>query len=118
MGVDTFWEGVDLKGENLTCLVMVRLPFRPPSDPLTSAWQDYYRNNGENGFYRYSLPDAVLRFKQGMGRLIRSELDWGAAVILDRRLAAPPRGKSYGQMFHRSLPERRSGGDKPERSRS
>ncbi|MGI6487069.1 MAG: helicase C-terminal domain-containing protein [Syntrophothermaceae bacterium] len=62
---------------------------------------------GENGFYRYSLPDAVLRFKQGMGRLIRSELDWGAAVILDRRLAAPPRGKSYGQMFHRSLPERR-----------
>lgn len=107
MGVDTFWEGVDLKGENLTCLVMVRLPFRPPSDPLTSAWQDYYRNNGENGFYRYSLPDAVLRFKQGMGRLIRSELDWGAAVILDRRLAAPPRGKSYGQMFHRSLPERR-----------
>ena len=116
MGVDTFWEGVDLKGENLTCLVMVRLPFRPPSDPLTSAWQDYYRNNRENGFYRYSLPDAVLRFKQGIGRLIRSESDWGAAVILDAGWQHLP-GEELWAGIPSQLTGTQSGRDKPERSR-
>lgn len=104
MGVDTFWEGVDLRGEYLTCLVMVKLPFRSPADPLTLAWNDHYRANGENGFHRLLLPDAILRFKQGVGRLIRSESDWGAVVITDRRMAAPPWGKSYGSLFVRSLP--------------
>lgn len=104
MGLDTFWEGVDLRGDYLTCLVIVKMPFRSPSDPLVSAWNDHYRVNGENGFSKFMLPDAVLRFKQGVGRLIRSESDWGAAVILDGRLAVPPRGKNYGQVFVQSLP--------------
>jgi ATP-dependent DNA helicase DinG len=104
MGLDTLWEGVDLPGEALTCLVMVRLPFRSPADPLVAAWDEHLRQEGENPFTRLLLPDAVLRFTQGMGRLIRAEDDWGAAVVLDARMSGGRGGQAYGRCFRDCLP--------------
>ncbi|MEQ8236982.1 MAG: helicase C-terminal domain-containing protein [Syntrophomonadaceae bacterium] len=100
MGVETFWEGVDLKGDMLKYLVIVKLPFRAPSDPYCRAWEKHYLRQGQNSFSRFMLPDAALRFKQGVGRLIRSETDRGAVVVLDNRLVS----KSYGRVFRRSIP--------------
>ncbi len=100
MGLETFWEGIDLKGELLKCLVIVKLPFRSPSDPYCTAWDKYYRLQRKNGFEFFMLPDAAIRFKQGVGRLIRSEEDRGAVVVLDTRLI----NKKYGQLMRNSLP--------------
>lgn len=100
MGVETFWEGIDLKGEVLTCLVIVKLPFRSPSDPYCSAWDRYYKMLGKNSFSNFMLPDAAVRFKQGVGRLIRSETDRGAVVVLDTRLI----NRNYGAVFKNSIP--------------
>lgn len=102
MGVETFWEGVDLKGEVLCCLVIVKLPFRSPTDPYCSAWEQYYRSKHKNSFRHFMLPDAALRFKQGIGRLIRSETDRGAVVVLDTRLVS----RNYGHLFIESTPIR------------
>ncbi|HEX3012424.1 MAG TPA: helicase C-terminal domain-containing protein, partial [Syntrophomonadaceae bacterium] len=100
MGLETFWEGVDLKGDLLRCLVIVKLPFRSPADPYCSAWEKYCNRQGRNSFMEFMLPDAAVRFKQGVGRLIRSEQDRGAVIVLDTRLT----GKRYGKIFLNSIP--------------
>ncbi|MDD3897455.1 MAG: helicase C-terminal domain-containing protein [Syntrophomonadaceae bacterium] len=100
MGLETFWEGIDLKGEILKCVVIVRLPFRPPADPYCSAADRYCRLQNKNSFQHFMLPDAAVRFKQGTGRLIRSEEDRGFVVVLDSRLER----KSYGRVFKNSIP--------------
>lgn len=100
MGLETFWEGIDLKGEILKCVVIVRLPFRPPADPYCSAADRYYRLQNKNSFQHFMLPDAAVRFKQGTGRLIRSEEDRGLVVVLDSRLEK----KNYGRVFKNSIP--------------
>lgn len=99
-GLETYWEGVDLKGDLLRLLVIVKVPFRSPTDPFYSAWEKYYRLTGQNAFTDFMLPDAALRFKQGAGRLIRSEEDHGALVVLDRRLITRP----YGRTILDSMP--------------
>lgn len=100
MGLETFWEGIDLKGDLLKCLVIVKLPFRSPSDPYCTAWDKYYQLQRKSGFEFFMLPDATIRFKQGVGRLIRSEADRGVVVVLDTRLI----NKKYGRVMRDSLP--------------
>lgn len=104
MGLETFWEGIDLKGEVLRCVVIVRLPFRPPGDPYCTAADRSCRLQKINSFQHFMLPDATVRFKQGTGRLIRSEEDYGLVVVLDSRLAK----KSYGRVFKNSIPIKNS----------
>jgi len=100
LGANAFWEGIDLPGQSLTTLVIVRLPFYPPSLPLVEARMEELKKTGKNGFYHYSLPQAVLKFRQGYGRLIRTMNDCGVVVVLDNRLV----NKSYGKTFINSLP--------------
>ncbi len=96
LGTSTFWEGVDMPPETLKVLLIARLPFSVPTDPLfTARSQDF-----EDPFNQYALPQAVLRFKQGFGRLIRRQSDRGAIVVLDSRLST----KNYGSVFLRSIP--------------
>jgi ATP-dependent DNA helicase DinG len=97
LGTSSLWEGVDLQGASLDALVMARLPFPVPSDPIVAARSEQF----EDGFNEYSIPEAVQRFRQGFGRLIRSRTDRGAFVILDNRIVT----KSYGVKFQRSLPK-------------
>ncbi len=99
-GTSGFWEGVDLPGNEVTCVVIVRLPFAPPDDPVTEAKSDYIRAKGGNPFYDLSLPQAILRFKQGFGRLIRTKEDRGIIFVLDQRLLTA----SYSKYFLQSLP--------------
>jgi DNA polymerase-3 subunit epsilon/ATP-dependent DNA helicase DinG len=96
LGTSSLWEGVDLQGASLDALVMARLPFPVPSDPIVAARSEQF----EDGFGEYSIPEAVQRFRQGFGRLIRSRTDHGAFVILDNRIVT----KNYGVKFQRSLP--------------
>lgn len=100
-GANTFWEGIDLPGSFLTSVIMVRLPFWPPNHPLVEARLEAMHTQGKDGFFHYSLPQAVLRFRQGYGRLIRTIDDWGVVVVLDNRLLK----KRYGQVFLQSLPQ-------------
>lgn len=97
LGTRSFWEGVDVPGQALSVLVIVRLPFDVPSDPIVAARAETF----EQPFNQYSLPEAILRFRQGFGRLIRTKSDRGVAVILDRRVLT----KSYGRSFIDSLPD-------------
>lgn len=97
MGTAAFWEGVDVVGKALSVLVIVRLPFGVPTDPISSARAEQFNDP----FNEYNVPRAVLRFKQGFGRLIRSRSDRGAVVILDRRTQT----KHYGRVFLQSLPK-------------
>lgn len=96
LGTRSFWEGVDIPGEALSVLVIVKLPFAVPSDPLVAARSETF----EDPFNEYHLPEAILRFRQGFGRLIRTQSDRGVVAILDRRVLT----KSYGKMFIESLP--------------
>ncbi len=96
LGAASFWEGVDVTGEALSLLVIARLPFPVPSDPVFQARSDLF----DSPFEQYAVPQAILRFKQGFGRLIRRKTDRGVLVVLDRRL----RSKKYGDSFLRSLP--------------
>ncbi|WP_456278574.1 ATP-dependent DNA helicase DinG [Bacillus sp. AK128] len=100
-GTSSFWEGVDFPGETLTCLVIVRLPFTPPSQPLFEAKAKQLEKNGVNSFNELSLPQAVLRFKQGFGRLIRTKNDKGVVFVFDKRIITT----WYGKAFLQSLPE-------------
>jgi len=100
-GASSFWEGVDLPGELLTCVIMVRLPFQPPVHPVQQARQNLLEKKGLPAFQHLSLPEAILRFKQGFGRLIRRKTDYGVLVVLDPRLD-PARG-GYGQSFLNSI---------------
>ncbi len=102
MGTDTFWEGIDLPGEMMSLLIIVRLPFRSPADPFYQAWLEEMPSG--KVFAELMVPEAVLKMKQGMGRLIRSEEDRGSIVVLDRRMLPPPQGKAYAQQFLSSLP--------------
>ena len=100
LGVASFWEGVDVPGDPLRGLVIPRLPFKVPSEPLTAARLEALRADGRNDFYDYMLPHAALRLKQGFGRLIRSRSDRGVVVLMDRRVVE----KNYGRYFLESLP--------------
>jgi len=99
-GTNTFWEGIDLPGDSLTAVIMMRLPFAPPNLPLVEARLEELKKEGKDGFYHYSLPQAVLRFRQGYGRLIRTIDDCGVVIVLDNRVIS----KRYGKLFIRSLP--------------
>ncbi len=96
LGTASFWEGVDVVGEALSLLVIDRLPFAVPTDPIYQARSALY----DEPFDQYAVPQAVLRFRQGFGRLIRSKTDRGVLMVLDRRI----RGRRYGDAFLRSLP--------------
>jgi ATP-dependent DNA helicase DinG len=100
LGTSSFWEGVDIPGEDLSCLIIVRLPFSPLDDPLTEAKCKLIENRGGNAFSEYSLPEAILRFKQGFGRLIRTENDRGIIVVFDKRIVTT----KYGKAFLDSIP--------------
>jgi ATP-dependent DNA helicase DinG len=98
---DSFWEGVDAPGETLQLVIICKLPFRVPTDPVQLARSEAIERRGGNAFMEIALPEAVIRLKQGFGRLIRHSEDRGAVVILDSRVTA----KRYGQLFIQSLPE-------------
>ena len=97
LGTSSFWEGVDIPGESLSCLIIAKLPFEVPSEPVFKARSEEY----DNSFVDYALPQAVMRFKQGFGRLIRSKSDKGVVIVLDRRIETA----EYGLKFLESLPE-------------
>jgi|GEM_PF-2108602 len=99
-GTESFWQGVDLPGKLLEVLVITRLPFSVPGDPIDSARMELVEKKGANSFVSYSLPSAVLRFKQGFGRLIRSSTDQGVIIVTDNRLVK----SSFGQVFLNSVP--------------
>ncbi|HCC37013.1 MAG TPA: ATP-dependent DNA helicase DinG [Treponema sp.] len=98
---DSFWEGVDAPGDTLRLVIICRLPFRSPNDPVFEARREAIEKNGGNPFTALSLPEAVMKFKQGFGRLMRKSSDRGVVVVLDGRLVK----KQYGAFFLNSLPE-------------
>jgi ATP-dependent DNA helicase DinG len=100
LGTNSFWEGIDIPGEDLSCLVIVKLPFTPPNTPFYEAKAEQLKAENKNPFMEYALPQAVIRFKQGFGRLIRKSTDKGVVVVFDRRIIE----SRYGQAFLRSLP--------------
>lgn len=104
-GSASFWEGVDIPGAGLSCVVMVRLPFTPPGDPVQEARIEDLERRGLSAFFHLSLPQAVIRFKQGFGRLIRTGTDRGVVVIFDNRVN--PNQTRYGLRFIQSLPRPR-----------
>ena len=97
LGTRSFWEGVDVPGEALSCLALARLPFAVPTDPIFAARSETF----EQPFMEYSVPDAILKFRQGFGRLIRTKTDRGIVAVFDKRLLT----KQYGQTFLQSLPD-------------
>lgn len=107
LGTDSFWTGVDVPGESLSCVIMDKIPFKSPSDPLLNYLANAQRPGqkqalGRGAFTRYTVPWAVIQFKQGFGRLIRTTTDRGVVVLLEPRLGME---NSYGMMFFESLPE-------------
>ena len=96
LGTRSFWEGVDVPGDALSIVVLTKLPFDVPTDPLIAARSEMY----EDSFQEYYLPEAILKFRQGFGRLIRTASDRGVVAILDRRVLT----KQYGRLFLESLP--------------
>jgi ATP-dependent DNA helicase DinG len=105
---DSFWEGVDAPGDTLRLVILCRLPFRTPNEPVFQARCEALERKGGSSFMELSLPEAVMKFKQGFGRLMRRSSDHGVVAVLDGRLLR----KRYGEYFLRSLPEtRRSFGE-------
>ena len=99
----SFWQGVDVRGEQLSCVIVDKLPFAVPTDPVVSARQRFIEEQGGSSFYEYSVPQAIISLKQGLGRLIRSATDRGVLAVLDPRL----RTSGYGRLFLQSLPPSR-----------
>ncbi len=100
-GTDSFWSGVDVRGEALSNVIITKLPFAVPDHPVISARCEQIRARGGEPFWEYSLPQAVMKFKQGFGRLIRTKLDRGIVVVLDPRILT----RGYGKNFLQALPE-------------
>lgn len=100
LGTASFWEGVDVRGEALSCVIIDKLPFASPGDPVTKARLEYMTSNGQSPFGEFQLPSAALTLKQGVGRLIRDVEDKGVLVLCDPRLSS----KGYGKVFIQSLP--------------
>jgi len=96
----SFWQGVDVRGEQLSCVIVDKLPFAVPTDPIVAARQRHIEDTGGSSFLEYSVPQAIITLKQGLGRLIRSTTDRGILAVLDPRL----RTKPYGRLFLQSLP--------------
>ncbi|HNP37699.1 MAG TPA: ATP-dependent DNA helicase [Woeseiaceae bacterium] len=99
LGTSSFWEGVDVRGRALTLVVIDKLPFGSPADPLMMARLEFIRRNGGNGFFEHQVPQAVLTLKQGAGRLLRDQHDYGVVVLCDPRI----RSKGYGKMFLQAI---------------
>jgi ATP-dependent DNA helicase DinG len=102
LGTDSFWEGIDVPGVALELVVIVRLPFLVPSEPVLEAIAEDMTARGEDPFAGYALPRTALRLKQGFGRLIRTRNDRGSVIVLDRRIVR----KRYGAYLQRALPVR------------
>jgi ATP-dependent DNA helicase DinG len=100
VGSVSFWEGIDIRGDALSLVVIDKLPFAPPDDPVVEAKIRHLKRLGHNAFSEYQLPEAVMLLKQGAGRLIRDEHDRGVLMILDERLMS----RSYGKVVLASLP--------------
>ncbi|WP_199614911.1 ATP-dependent DNA helicase DinG [Paenibacillus alkalitolerans] len=100
LGTSSFWEGVDIPGQALSCLAIVRLPFQPPNHPIVEAKSEFLKARNQNPFSKLSVPQAVIRFKQGFGRLVRTARDRGIVLIYDTRVIET----SYGKHFLYSLP--------------
>jgi ATP-dependent DNA helicase DinG len=99
-GTQSFWEGVDVMGEALSCVVVAKLPFASPGDPIVSARCERIDEAGGHSFFEYSVPLAVLKLRQGFGRLIRHRNDRGSVIVADSRIVTKP----YGRAFLSSLP--------------
>ncbi|MGA3117499.1 MAG: ATP-dependent DNA helicase [Syntrophobacteraceae bacterium] len=100
LATSSFWQGIDVPGEALSCVIIDKLPFEVPDDPVIAARVDRISRNGGNAFYEYQVPRAAIQLKQGIGRLIRSSKDRGVIAVFDIRMLT----KSYGQVFVKSLP--------------
>jgi ATP-dependent DNA helicase DinG len=100
LGTDSFWEGVDVQGDKLRCVILTKLPFRSPSDPIFQATALKLKDEKKDPFFEKSLPEACVQFKQGLGRLIRSKDDYGVVICTDMRLI----NKNYGKFFLKNLP--------------
>jgi len=100
-GTDSFWQGVDVPGQALSNVIIVRLPFAVPNHPLIQGRIEQIREKGESPFFTYQLPMAIIRFKQGFGRLVRNKTDTGIVVVLDSRIVR----KNYGKRFLSAMPD-------------
>jgi len=109
----SFWQGVDVPGEQLSCVIVDRLPFAVPSDPIVAARVRALQEEGRNPFSEFQVPEAVLALKQGFGRLIRAKTDRGVLALLDTRIQRMP----YGKIFLESLPRYRRTNDLEDVSR-
>ncbi|HVT61919.1 MAG TPA: ATP-dependent DNA helicase, partial [Legionellaceae bacterium] len=103
LGTATFWEGVDVKGESLSCVIIDKIPFANPNDPVVKGKMRYLEKQGMSGFHEFSLAGAILALKQGIGRLIRDINDRGVLMIADPRLV----GRAYSEYIFASLPPMR-----------
>jgi ATP-dependent DNA helicase DinG len=101
LGAASFWQGVDVRGDALRNVIITKLPFDPPDRPLTQARYELIEARGGNPFMEDSLPRAIIKFKQGFGRLIRSKTDHGRVVVMDPRILTA----RYGRLFVGALPE-------------
>lgn len=101
LAVASFWEGVNIPGETLSCVIIDKLPFEVPNDPVIMARINKIREEGGNPFIEFQVPRAILTLRQGLGRLLRSATDSGLLAIMDVRLFT----KQYGRLFRKSLPE-------------